>query len=406
MKKKKKTIDNVIWNFIDEHIDLIYLILITVLAIAIRVILLKYTSHDYNGFLKPWFDQLKGAGGLPGLAYNIGDYSPPYITILALLTYLPMNSLESIKMVSILFDFISAIAIYKIAGELLKKNKNGNSIALLFYAIALFLPTVILNSAYWAQCDGIYTSFILISIYYLMRKDYGRSLIIFGIALAFKLQAIFLLPLYVLMYISERKIKIHQFLYIPLVMFLLSIPKIIFSGDFLSAFRPYFGQVDLYNGYITLNFPNIYSLFLNNAPSDGSNLIYTPFDNYKYIGIIIIFIILVTLAYFVRVKKIKFDNKAIIEFAILSMLLTTFLLPQMHERYLYAGDIICILYLLVDKKKYYLPIGVSLISLYGYNWYLFGGKAMPMAYVSILFMIIIIIYSRDIIKKYFITSKE
>jgi len=208
------------------------------------------------------------------------------------------------------------------------------------------------------------------------------------------------------MYISERKIKFYQFLYVPLVMFLLSIPKIIFSGDLLCAFRPYFGQVDSYADYITLNFPNVYSLFLSKAPSGSKNLIYTPFDKYKYVGIIITFVILVTLAYFVRLNKIKFKKETIIEFAILSILITTFFLPQMHERYLYMGDLLCILYLLVNKKKYYLPIGVLLISLYGYNGYLFGGKAFPIAYISVLFLIIIIIYSRDIIKKYFITSKE
>ena len=169
---QKKQRKDLIWNFIDNHIDLLYFILASLLALTVRILLIKYNSGDYDLFLKPWFDTLKNYRGLPGLAYDIGNYTPIYMTILAILTYIPIDSLITIKVVSIIFDFIGALTIKKIVLELLSDNKHKNKIALLIYSVCLFLPTIILNSSYWAQSDQIYTTFVLISLLFLIKKKY------------------------------------------------------------------------------------------------------------------------------------------------------------------------------------------------------------------------------------------
>ncbi|MBR2828063.1 MAG: hypothetical protein IKE70_02375, partial [Bacilli bacterium] len=120
--------ENKVWKFIENHTDLIFFILVTILALSVRIILIKYKSGDYDMFLKPWFDELKQNGGLRGLAKEIGNYTPPYMTLLAILTYLPVSSLISIKIVSILFDFIGGYTILKIVEELLKEKKYKKKI--------------------------------------------------------------------------------------------------------------------------------------------------------------------------------------------------------------------------------------------------------------------------------------
>lgn len=395
MNKKNK--DNIIWDFVDKHHNLIFLVIITILAIIARYLMIEYTSNDYISFLNPWFNTLKVNGGLSGLSNSVGDYTPIYMTLLAILTYFPIKSLISIKVLSIIFDFIGAIIVKKIVEELLKDKKYKNKVSLLIYSLCLFLPTMLLNSAYWAQCDSIYTSFVLLSILYLIRKRYKLSIIFFAVAISFKFQAIFIFPLYVLMYIAERKIKFRYFLYIPLVIFILSIPKVIYSHDILAGFRVYFQQAGSYKDYITLNFPNIYGIFLGNS---NYNIINTPFSELSTIGIIITFAILVSLAYIVYIKKIKFDKNTIIDFALFSILITTFFLPQMHERYLFMGDIIALLYLVINKRKYYVPIIIEFISLNGYMYYLFG-STINFNMLSIGFLILIILYSKDMYLKYF-----
>lgn len=394
---KKKQEKNIIWDFIDRNHQLIYFIIITMIAIMVRKLLINYNSGDYDMFLEPWFNELKQYGGLAGLAKNIGNYTPIYMTILALLTYIPVSSLITIKLVSIIFDFIGAYVVKKIVEELLKDKKYGNMIALLIYGICLILPTVLLNSAYWAQSDSIYTAFVLISIWFLIKKNYKIAILFWSIAFSFKFQAIFIFPLYVLMYISERKIKFRYFLIIPATVFILSLPKVIYSGDLLAGFRVYINQMGTYNEYITLNFPNIYSIFLNGG---SNNLINTPLVELSIIGILITFAILVTLAYIVYIKKVKFDKNTIIEFALFLVLITTFFLPQMHERYMFMGDVIALLYLVINIKKYYVPILIQFISLNGYMYLLFSGFAINFSTLGIVFLTLIILFTKDMYIKY------
>lgn len=386
-----------IWEYIDKYHTFIFFTVVTILAIIARILMMKYNSGDFDMFLEPWFNGLRLNGGLNGLSQNIGNYTPIYMTILAILTYIPIKPLITIKLVSIIFDFIGAIAAKKIVEELLSDKKYKDKVSLIIYTLFLFLPTVLLNSAYWAQSDSIYTAFILISILHLMKKNYKSAIIFWSIALSFKLQAIFIFPLFVLMYISERKIKLRYFLYIPAVIFVFSIPKVLFSHDLLAGFRVYFDQAGTYSQYITLNFPNIYSIFLK---GNNSNLIDTPFKELGSIGIIATFVILIILAYLVYLKKVKFDKNAIIEFGLLSLLITTFFLPQMHERYLFVGDVLALLYLVINIKKYYVPIMVEFISLNGYMYLLFSGFAINFSTLSIAFLVLIILYIKDFYNKY------
>lgn len=405
MQKKKGNVKNIIWDFIDNHTGFVYFVILTLLALIVRIVLIKYNSGDYDMFLRPWFDELKNFGGLSGLAHDVGNYTPAYMTILAILTYLPVSSLVSIKIVSIIFDFIGAIAVYKIVKELLSEKKYKDNVALLFYGLCLFLPTVLLNSAYWAQSDSIYTAFVLVSLLYLVKKNFKKAIIFWGIAISFKFQAIFIFPLYVLMYIADHdNIKFRYILYVPLIIFLFSIPKVLYSGDILAGFRVYLNQAGTYTQYITLNFPNIYSIFLGGYDSSNPNLINTPFKELSTIGIIATFVILVSLAYFVYTRKVKFDKKAIIDFGLLSILITTFFLPQMHERYLFMGDVIALLYLAINAKKYYVPIMVEFISLNGYMYLLFAGFAINFSTLSIAFLVLLVLFTKDIINKYFITT--
>ena len=394
VKKKDK---NVIWDFVYNHHNLIYFILITLLALIARILLFKYNSGDYDLFLRPWFDALKLNGGISGLSQDIGNYTPIYMTLLAILTYFPVSSLVSIKVLSMIFDFIGAIAVKKIADELLVGKKYQKQISLLVYAIFLFLPTVLFNSSYWAQSDSIYTSFVLISLLYLIRKNYKLSFVFLGISFAFKLQAIFILPLYVLMYIAERKIKFKYFLFIPLMIFILSLPKAIYSHDLLAGFRVYLNQAGTYSQYITLNFPNIYGIFWGD---NNNHLINTPFKELSTIGIIITMLVLITLAFLVYIKKTKFDKKAIIEFGLFSILLTTFFLPQMHERYMFMGDVIALLYLVINIKKYYIPMVIQFISVNGYMYLLFGSFAIDFSTLSIAFLVLIVFYTKEMYCNY------
>ena len=93
---------------------LIFLAAITLVAMAMRVALFPIESGDYHQILHGWFTQLKEAGGLGGIGLEIGDYMPPYFYILALLTYLPVDDLVSIKLVSCIADILLASLVFRL----------------------------------------------------------------------------------------------------------------------------------------------------------------------------------------------------------------------------------------------------------------------------------------------------
>lgn len=168
-------------------------IVIGAFALFARVVLLGHVSGDYTQFLSGWFDALKEAGGLPGIGLSLGDYTPPYILLLSLLTYLPLHSLYSIKLVSILFDFLLAVT----AMRTVSSCGRSHTAAIAAYTAVLFAPTVLLNGAFWAQCDSIFTTFLLLSLCSYLKERPFAGTVYFGIAFCLKLQAVFLAPLLV-----------------------------------------------------------------------------------------------------------------------------------------------------------------------------------------------------------------
>lgn len=387
------------WKFIDRNKIYIFFIIVTVISLLFRSSLLSNSFGDYDSYLKPWFEELKANGGLNALKLEIGNYNAPYMTILALLTYLPVSSLISIKFVSIIFDYVCAIVIVKIALLLLKDNKEKKMIALIIYSFVVFMPTVFLNSACWAQSDSIYTAFILLSLLYMLKQKYIKTFIFLGIAFSFKMQAIFVLPLYFLIYISERKFSILNLLWSIVAAIVMCLPSIIFGNTLSHCLNVYIDQAATYSEYITLNFPNIYSIFWG---SGSEHLINTPNGLVFKMGIIITIALFVLIAFLVLYKKVKFDGKAIVEFALWSVLICTFFLPSMHERYLFVGDVLGILYLLLNKEKWYIPLGIELVSIYGYLYLLFSSFTIEMKYMGILYFVLFVIYSKDMCKKYFV----
>ena len=398
-----KKIENKIFEFIDKHKFIIFFIIITLITVAVRFFLLKYKSRDYSIFLEKWFKEVKEYGGFKALNRDIGNYNPPYITIIAFLTYLPIRPLYSIKAVSILFDYILALGVVRIIYIVFEDNQHKRIIALIFYGIVLMYPTVLLNSACWGQADSIYTAFIIWSIAFLMQEKFLKSFILLGIAFAFKLQFIFILPLYILVYISKRKFSIIYFFIIPIVNFVLCMPAIIMGRTVISCMNVYITQTGTNNNVLSLNFPNLYNLL---APIKGLNYVYQPFAGIDKVAIFSVIFIFAIIALLVIYNKIEFEKKKIIEFGLLSVLLSTFVLPHMHDRYLYLGDILALIYFLQNKKKWYIPFTIEMISLYTYCTYLTRNNYMPIQFYSFAFLVILIIVLKDIYIKYLSIDKK
>jgi Gpi18-like mannosyltransferase len=162
------------------------------IAVAVRAVCLPHVTKDYTDFLAVWVKTIRSSGGFAALSKSIGNYNLPYIYLLTLISYIKTDPLIPIKLISIAFDILLAWSAMKIVG-LFSGSKSKKLFA--FFAVML-LPTVVLNGAYWGQCDSIYASLALLGIYFALKGRPSLAVISIALSFAFKLQAIFILHIF------------------------------------------------------------------------------------------------------------------------------------------------------------------------------------------------------------------
>ena len=204
-------IERKIVEFVERNVNILFMLAITGLAIVVRYAGRDFVSGDMTWFLLGWFQKIADNGGIHSLKDQVGDYNILYQTIVAIFTYIGDKSIYYYKILSIFFDFCMAISAAIFACELSKKEKNDKVFFVTFAAV-IMLPTVILNSAYWGQCDSIYTTFIILTLLYLYREKYHRAFMFLGIAFAFKMQTIFIFPFIICFYIYKKQFSIFELL--------------------------------------------------------------------------------------------------------------------------------------------------------------------------------------------------
>ena len=157
---------------------------------------------------------MKGLSAGKALTEKIGDYNMPYLYFLLGVSRAETSSLVLIKWFSCIFDFVTAFFVMKCVG-LKTENKS-----LLYFSFILTaaLPTVFINSAYWAQCDSILTAFCIMSVYFALRGNGIGAAVSYALAFSIKLQAIFILPVIVICFIV-KKIKLWHAVLIPATFF-------------------------------------------------------------------------------------------------------------------------------------------------------------------------------------------
>jgi len=84
----------------------------------------------------------------------------------------------AIKLLPILFDFISTYFVYRIVRL---KYPTGNKP---YWAAGLFfvLPTIFINSAHWGQMDALYTTFLIISLYFFLKEKPLLGMLAFALS--------------------------------------------------------------------------------------------------------------------------------------------------------------------------------------------------------------------------------
>jgi len=367
-------------KFSKDNLAIAFYISLFLIGIAIRIKLLPAEKADYLTFLLPWVEFIKARGFEDALKYIFYDYAPSYIYFLVLIAKWGLNPLVSIKFISFFFEFLLAFFIAKIV---YLKHKTVLSFVAAFSVISV-LPTVILNASYLSQCDAIYSALVVGSIYYTLIKRNLTAIILLSLAFVFKMQTAFILPFYFVLMLRNQ-IKWYYFLLIPVIFILSTLPAVYFGGPFKELAGVYFMQANKYK-YLTLNFPNIY-IFINN------NL----YEIFKVMGLVLTTLITIAAGFWLTNKKYIFDFDTYIRLAFICSILIPFILPGMHERYMFLGDALSVLYFLVIRKNIHFTIGILSISTYSYIRLSRYNDILPMEPAFFIYSIIITLAMVDFV---------
>jgi len=363
----------------------VFLVLGILLALVLRFALLGFESGDYGMFLSQWYDFIKTKGFLGAFRYSFSNYPPLYLHLLAISALLPIPKLYAVKLVSVVFDFVAAAAAYKIV----RKEHPVPMAPAYAFLVVLFTPTVFLNGAFWGQCDVIYCSMILISLYCLARKRHGMAFIAYGLSFAFKLQSVFILPVYVLLWL-RKEFSIRQFLWIPLAYLMSIVPSLLVGRPLLDLLTIYLRQAE--GRSLTMQAPNFYQ-WLPRADR------YFAFLNLAGIALAASVVLVLFFAIYRGLKGKRIGRRTLVQVSLLSALVVPFFLPQMHERYFFLADVLSIVYAFYHPQHFFVPIVVILSSMFSYFPFLFRATFIELPYVAVVMFTMVVFVAYDVLIK-------
>ena len=401
--KKELALDKFIRNLIDKYLFEIAVGLLILISVFIRFKLAPNTelSPDYDFYYREWVEFYRQNGIIKGLSNAPGDYYVPFNVIYALSSLFPCEAWVPLAIVPGICELISAFFIYKIFYLLTGKKHPSVFIGVM----TLYLPFVIFDGALWKQVDAVYTCFLMISIYKLLKQQYRASIVWYSVAFAFKLQSILFLPLYLIIYItggfngpageekelSERSaFSILEFLWIPVVYLIAGLPEVLAKHGLRATYFAYLeqtGELDSEGYGMVSFFPNIYNWGFD--------------DHYKLLStaaVMVLAAVLVVIVVFCYKFREKIDRDLVLYLAIWTSWTCVILLPGMHERYDYAMLILLTPFAIMVRKKI-MPfmLVANICSLIVYGITLFGAEIIDIAYVSVFYVASYLFVTADII---------
>ena len=384
-----------------------------VVGLAVRVPMLSEQSGDYRAFLLPWYEHLVDAGGFAGLGDSFSNYNTPYLVLLAALTHLPVDPLVGIKAISIVFDVVLAAFAYGIVHRVRPASRWSPVVAA---GVVLLLPTVVLNSAWWAQCDSLYTSLCLGSVYFLLRRRAALACAAFGLAFAFKLQAVFFLPALLVLLVVDRR-RLRGLVLVP-VTFLAALLPAWFAG------RSFASQLSVYPSQVTNSSRAVggggagrpaggsggggsgggglvgrggggfgrggggrggtetaHSL-TDNAPTWYAWLPADASTTWTWVGLGIAAAVALALAVWLVARRRRLAPGEMLLVAATLSLVVPLLLPEMHERYFFLGEVLAVLAAFVDRRFLAVAALMQVATLSTYWTYLARTTVLPLEAAS------------------------
>jgi hypothetical protein len=176
------------------------LFVLALVLVANAVPFFKYRSGDADFYLIPWYQHILAVGRVQAFAEPFSNYSPPYLYLLSAASALDpwVEPLVVTKLLACLGAIWMAYAIARLLQSL------GSRFAVEAAIASLLLPAVILNVSLLGQADIFWVAPCILGLIAAIEGRLGRVAFWSGVAFAFKLQAAFLAPFVLTLFLARR----------------------------------------------------------------------------------------------------------------------------------------------------------------------------------------------------------
>ncbi|HWQ46495.1 MAG TPA: glycosyltransferase 87 family protein [Longilinea sp.] len=336
----------------------IFILVLLIPIVILWISCLPFTDGDLNITIMTWIGFMESHGYWRALAYPFANYSPAYLYVLMIIAYMENVPMEIyVKVFSIILDIGMACLTYQIV-----KQKYKTRFYPILAAITLLAsPVVWMDSALWGQCDSFYT-FFLLGFIWLMSKDKPVwAMVSFALAFALKPQPIFIAP-FIGVLVFRRKIPWWTLFLVPAVYILFALPAWYAGRPFIDLLTIYVAQEQwTSNHFLSMNAANLYVFFREPFLS--------PVPGYIITGVGAVLFFLTALW-----KKRKVTTGYIVIMAMFIDYLISFLLPNLHERYIYAAAVLLVVASFFRKELFWAAVLLQAATVMSFMPFLFGGS--------------------------------
>ena len=313
-----------------------------------------------------WWNYLLAHGfhGIKTIKHDIGaDYTTIWyflIVIVEKLHVYPHFSLEIvIKSLAVLGTLASSVAAFLITKHFSQKDSWKPIISA---ALILFIPPFFLDIIKTNLSDSIYISLSMFSVFAILKKRTTLAWFLLGIAMSFKMMAIYIAPFLIFFYIKDfAKNKLNGRIapIFSLIGFLIcSLPGII-AGQ--GIYEATVGTIFFRSASVGWGISQV--LFSPNwswMPTISSSQIH----NFTIFGVLVIlFIMILTFALVFNIKSNKIQKDVTVDLLVFSPLVFWLFMPAQHEGYFALAAVFSAIIFAIRFSKESLAIFISVNAL-------------------------------------------
>lgn len=335
---------------------------------SLRLVCFDHETLDYIDWVSRWIGYFREGGAWHTLGEELWacNYNVPYLYALAVISQLGLPDLYLVKLLSILFDVLLAWGSLR----LLSCICTDRARQLCCFLGVLCLPTVFLNGAYWGQCDSLYAAFAVWSLYLALSDRPVWSVVCAAVSLSIKLQAIFLLPIFLVLLFAKR-VKLWQLFVFPAAYVVTLLPAVFAGRSLIDLLLLYYNNTSSIGEGLNYNAPSIFAV-TSFAPLSESAA--------ATLGIALAFVLCLAVFVWAYLRREALTAHVLLGMALILCTGIPYLLPHMHERYFILADILSFIAAVTWPRAAVGAVLTSIGSLFGYHAYLRGRYALVVSY--------------------------